>query len=79
MAADGIRVCGIAPGMVDSPSATAGVSNALSSRLVNELQLIKRPGRMQDLVQAMFYLCSDDASFVTGETLSVSGGYPLRA
>ncbi|WP_424382550.1 hypothetical protein [Mycobacterium sp.] len=25
----------------------------------------------------MLYLCSDEASFITGETLKVSGGYPL--
>ena len=29
------------------------------------------------LVQAMLYLCSDQASFVTGQTLDVSGGFPL--
>jgi 3-oxoacyl-[acyl-carrier protein] reductase len=26
----------------------------------------------------MLFLCSDDASFITGETLKVSGGYPLN-
>lgn len=78
LAADGIRVCGIAPGMVDSPAATAGVPSDYANRLVNEHQLIKRPGRVQDLVGALFYLCSEDASFVTGETLIVGGGFPLR-
>ena len=32
---------------------------------------------MDDIVSAMLYLCSDEASFITGETLKVSGGYPL--
>ena len=32
---------------------------------------------MRDIVNAMLYLCSDEASFVTGETLRVTGGHPL--
>jgi NAD(P)-dependent dehydrogenase (short-subunit alcohol dehydrogenase family) len=32
---------------------------------------------MDDIVNAMLFLCSSSASFVTGETLRVSGGYPL--
>jgi 3-oxoacyl-[acyl-carrier protein] reductase len=78
LAPDGIRVCCIAPGLVDSPAALADVSDALRDKLVNQLQLIKRPGRMADLVNAMLFFCSDEASFVTGETLFVGGGFPLR-
>jgi 3-oxoacyl-[acyl-carrier protein] reductase len=40
--------------------------------------LIHRLGTMNDVVSAMLYLCSDEASFITGETLKVSGGYPLH-
>jgi NAD(P)-dependent dehydrogenase (short-subunit alcohol dehydrogenase family) len=32
---------------------------------------------MEDIVKAMLFLCSDEGSFVTGETIKVSGGYPL--
>ena len=32
---------------------------------------------MEDITKAMLYLCSDDSSFVTGETLKVAGGYPI--
>ena len=35
-------------------------------------------GTMDDIVSAMLFLCSDEASFVTGETLKVSGGYTLN-
>jgi NAD(P)-dependent dehydrogenase (short-subunit alcohol dehydrogenase family) len=44
---------------------------------VDELQLVPRLGQMDDIVQAMLWLCSDESSFVTGETLKVTGGYPL--
>jgi NAD(P)-dependent dehydrogenase (short-subunit alcohol dehydrogenase family) len=32
---------------------------------------------MDDIVRALLFLCSEDSSFVTGETLKVTGGYPL--
>jgi NAD(P)-dependent dehydrogenase (short-subunit alcohol dehydrogenase family) len=44
---------------------------------VNQRQLVNRLGTMGDVVSAMLYLCSNEASFITGETLKVSGGYPL--
>jgi len=78
LAPDGIRVYGIAPGSVDSPSAMADLPPALLDTLINRHQLIKRQGRMQDLVGAMLFFCSPEAGFITGETLMIGGGYPLR-
>jgi 3-oxoacyl-[acyl-carrier protein] reductase len=78
LAGDNIRVYGIAPGPMDSESALADLPPELITKFVNEFQLIKRPGRMQDLVGVLKFFCSDDASFITGETMIVGGGYPLR-
>jgi 3-oxoacyl-[acyl-carrier protein] reductase len=39
-----------------------------------ELQLLKREGEVADIVEAMLYLCSDRARFITGATLRVDGG-----
>lgn len=77
-APDGIRVNGIAPGIVDSPAAMSDVPRDMIDQYVEQFQLIKRPGRMTDLVNALFFLCGEESSFVTGETLLVSGGYPSR-
>jgi len=74
----GIRVCAIAPGLVDSPAALHHVPDTVRRQLIDNTQLIHRPGRMADLVNAMLFLCSDQASFVTGETLIVGGGSALR-
>jgi NAD(P)-dependent dehydrogenase (short-subunit alcohol dehydrogenase family) len=74
----GIRVCGIAPGLVDSPAALEHVPDTVRRQLIDQVQLIHRPGRVSDLVDAMLFLCSDQASFVTGETLIVGGGAGLR-
>jgi NAD(P)-dependent dehydrogenase (short-subunit alcohol dehydrogenase family) len=35
-------------------------------------------GTPADLVGALLFFCSDGASFITGETLVVGGGHPLR-
>ena len=75
---DNIRVCSVAPGMVHSPSAVRDVPVEKVKQLVNELQVIKRAGQMEDVVRAVLFLCSDNSSFITGETLLVSGGYPMR-
>jgi len=77
-APDGIRVYGIAPGPVDSPSAMADLPRELLDGFINRLQLVKRQGRMTDLVGAVLFFCSSEASFITGETLVIGGGYPLR-
>jgi 3-oxoacyl-[acyl-carrier protein] reductase len=77
-AADAIRVYGIAPGPVDSPSAMADLPASLLEQFITRNQLIKRQGRMADLVGAVLFFCSSEASFITGETLMIGGGYPLR-
>lgn len=38
---------------------------------------LRRLGRAQDTANAVVFLCSDAASFITGQTLSVSGGYTM--
>lgn len=78
LAADNIRVCGLAPGPMDSEAALADLPDELVTRFVEDLQLVKRKGRMTDLVGAMLFLTSDQASFITGETLIIGGGFPLR-
>ena len=74
---DRIRVNAIAPGLMNTENALADLPHALVDDIVRERQLIHRLGTMNDVVSAMLYLCSDEASFITGETLKVSGGYPL--
>jgi NAD(P)-dependent dehydrogenase (short-subunit alcohol dehydrogenase family) len=58
-------------------NAMSGLPQALVDEFVNDRQLVHRLGTMDDIVSAALYLCSDEASFITGETLRVSGGYPL--
>lgn len=73
---EGTRVNAISPGLMATESAMADQKPEKIDRYVNELQRIKRLGTMDDVVSTMLFLCSDEASFITGETIRVSGGYP---
>jgi 3-oxoacyl-[acyl-carrier protein] reductase len=77
MADAGIRVNAIAPGLIGTDAALADLPESLVDMLVNERQLIHRLGQIDDIVKTMLFLCGDDGSFITGETLKVSGGVPL--
>jgi NAD(P)-dependent dehydrogenase (short-subunit alcohol dehydrogenase family) len=77
-APDGIRVYGIAPGLMDTESVLGELPEFYRDQIVNKQQLIKRMGTPADLVGALLFFCSDGASFITGETLVVGGGHPLR-
>lgn len=65
---DNIRVNGIAPGMMTAKMPPAQVATLLAR------QTVRRQGRPDDLVGALLYLCSDDSSFVNGQTITVDGG-----
>lgn len=76
-AGDNIRVLGIAPGATESEAALAALPPSRFEYFV-ERQLIKRRGTMGDLVGTLLFFCSTDSAFITGETLIVGGGFPLR-
>jgi NAD(P)-dependent dehydrogenase (short-subunit alcohol dehydrogenase family) len=78
LAPDRIRVNAIAPGLMNTENALADLPTPLIDQFVHKLQLVHRLGTMDDVVSATLFLCSDEASFITGETLKVSGGYPLN-
>jgi len=80
LAADGITVNAIAPGLTRSPGtivrkARPGFANMDEEFVaVASLQAIKRVEVADDLVGALSFLTSDDAAFMTGQTLNVDGG-----
>jgi len=78
MSGSNIRVNAIAPGLIATENAVGDLPDELFDQFINHNQLVHRRGEMRDIVNAMLYLCSEEASFITGETLSVSGGFPLQ-
>lgn len=77
LAPDRIRVNGIAPGLVASDAAMTGLEPALKQRVLSG-QLVQRLGRIDDVVAMVKFLCSDEASFITGQTFLVDGGSVLH-
>lgn len=72
----GILVNAISPGLTQTER-TAAVPDEIWEMQV-AMQSVKRRELPEDLVGAAIFLASDDASFITGQTLSVCGGFVKR-
>lgn len=70
----GITVNAIAPGLISQTEFTGHWPEA-RFQAVLEKQPVKKIGRPEDIAAAAFYLASAEAQFVTGEILSVNGGW----
>jgi 3-oxoacyl-[acyl-carrier protein] reductase len=72
LASRGIRVNAVAPGYVDTDM-TGALPEAARAKL-QEMIPLARIGSAQDVAEAVAFLASDQASYVTGEVLRVNGG-----
>jgi 3-oxoacyl-[acyl-carrier protein] reductase len=70
----GITVNGVGPGATHNEATKSQVPEAAFNAMVQR-QPIKRAGTGADQYGAIKYLCSDDASWVTGQTIYVNGGF----
>ena len=71
----GIRVNAIGPGLTITEGVhTAGIANSDFERQMIAITPLGRAGQPQDIALPAVFLASDDARFVTGETLFVGGG-----
>ena len=71
----GITCNAIVPGVIGTEA--FNMANAtMNERIVNRT-VLKRPGEPQEIANAIAFLCSDEASYITGTALEVAGGIPL--
>jgi NAD(P)-dependent dehydrogenase (short-subunit alcohol dehydrogenase family) len=75
----GVTANAIAPGLTRTPGALSrkeaeGMTNDELIALQANMQSIKRSEEVSDLVGAVSFIASDDAAFITGQTLYVNGG-----
>ncbi len=77
LADHGIRVNGVAPGLIRTPLTAGVTSSAENKALLDHYEkkvLLRRVGAPQDVAGAAVFLCSEAASYITGETIIVDGG-----
>jgi 2-hydroxycyclohexanecarboxyl-CoA dehydrogenase len=77
----GITANCVAPGPIDTPMLRTGVAHLGEKHLgvVVDATQLKRIGTPEEVAAAVAFLASDEASYITGETLGVSGGMGLGA
>jgi glucose 1-dehydrogenase len=76
-AGDGIRVNGVGPGATVTPINRAWVDDPEKRREVEEHIPMRRAGEADEMAGVTCFLASDDAGYITGQTLFVDGGLTL--
>lgn len=71
----GITVNAVAPGFIETDM-TKGLSEQIREGMLVQIPL-KRAGSAEDVAQAVAFLASDHASYITGQTLQVNGGMDM--
>jgi NAD(P)-dependent dehydrogenase (short-subunit alcohol dehydrogenase family) len=74
-ATQGIRVNCVCPGVIHTPMTERGLSNPERRARILASEPMGRVGTPEEVAEAVVWLCSDAASFVTGHAMSVDGGY----
>jgi NAD(P)-dependent dehydrogenase (short-subunit alcohol dehydrogenase family) len=79
-AASHIRINAVCPGFIETPMlARAGLTtDPVKREAIANLHPLKRLGQPEEIAAAAVWLCSPDASFITGHPLMVDGGYVIQ-
>ena len=74
-AQQGIRVNCVCPGYIATPMTAPGMQDPERMARIIASEPVGRMGQPEEVAEAVVWLCSDAASFVTGHTMTVDGGY----
>jgi glucose 1-dehydrogenase len=75
----GIRVNGVGPGATVTPINRAWVDDPVKAEMVTSHIPIPRAGEADEMAGVVAFLASDDAAYITGQTIFVDGGLTLFA
>lgn len=71
----GIRVTAVGPGVTRTPLTERYFQDAAMAEKIRDIHALGRWGEAREIARAILFLASEDASFVTGTTLLVDGGW----
>lgn len=72
---ENIRVNAVAPGLIDTPLTA---STGEDPKATTDFSIIQRMGTAEEIANAINFLLSDEASYITGQILAVDGGFTLK-
>ena len=72
LAGRGVTANCIAPGFIETPM-TAGLPEDVKQAMLDRIPM-KRMGQPQDIANVVAFLASDEAAYITGQTINVNGG-----
>jgi NAD(P)-dependent dehydrogenase (short-subunit alcohol dehydrogenase family) len=76
----GIRANTVELGFINAGNAAHHIEHVWSPELIEGIMAmtpLRRFGLAQEVAKAVAFLCSEDAGFITGQSLAVDGGYQL--
>jgi NAD(P)-dependent dehydrogenase (short-subunit alcohol dehydrogenase family) len=74
-AKEGIPINAVCPGVIETDLLDRAFANQEVKERLIAMHPIGRVGKPEEIVEAVVWLCSDKASFVTGQSLPLDGGY----
>ena len=81
LAQNNIRVNCVAPGAIDTPLLRGSINDSPNpeetENFLNSKSVLNRMGTSEEVANVMYFLASDEASFVTGATYFVDGGWSI--
>jgi NAD(P)-dependent dehydrogenase (short-subunit alcohol dehydrogenase family) len=80
LAPQGIRVNLVCPGIIDTPMhrrLRGLIGDEIYDEVLKQRVHTRRFGRPEEIAQSIIFLCSDEASYITGTTLTPDGGFTL--
>lgn len=72
---NGVRVNAVFPGVIETPMTANLESSAEQLQQINALTPLGRLGKPEEVANAILFLASDEASYITGAELAIDGGY----